>query len=460
MNISVRELTTMLKGQLVLGDPKTVAKRAVVDSRMVAPGDLFFALRGARVDGHQYAMVACRQGAVAVVVSQLEWMKSLSAVSSCVIRVNDTSEALKQLGQSLRRLFKGTVIGITGSNGKTTVKQMTSAIMRTQGPGLSTPGNFNSQIGLPMTLSEIQEDARWMVLEMGASEPGNIAALAEIARPQIGIITSIGPAHLASFGSIAAIARTKWELLDSLPADGCAVLPWGVQALEPHIRKYSKKIVFFGDDASCPVRATGIEAGMNISFFLHIGSQNARVKLPVPGRFNVYNALAAAAAGWVAGVGIDRIAEALEKFEPAQMRMQILTHKSGATLINDAYNANPSSTVEAIRTMTETFQGKKWILVMGSMLELGEDSDKLHFHVGSEIGRFPVEHVFLFGKETEPVREGALASGLPAGKLDSVASHEELLQKLSSYLSPDTVVLFKGSRGMALDKAIKSMENA
>lgn len=459
MNLTIRELTTILKGQLVLGDPKAKARRAVVDSRTVTAGDLFFALPGARANGHQFAMTACRQGAVGVVVSQLDWLQSLSSVTTAVIRVPDTQEALRMLGQSLRTGFNGNVIGITGSNGKTTVKQMTTSIMKTQGPGLSTPGNYNSQVGLPMALSEIQDDARWMVLEMGASEPGNIMALCEVARPQVGVITSIGPAHLASFGNLATIARTKWELIDSLPSDGCAVLPWGLPILEPHIRQYSKKIIFFGDDASCPVRASGIESGVNISFFLHIGSQNVKIRLPVPGRFNVYNALAAAAAGWATGVGIDRIAEGLEKFEPPQMRMEVLKHSGGATLINDAYNANPASMMESVRTLTETFQGKKWVLVLGSMLELGEESDKLHFHVGSEIGRFPLEHIFLYGKEAEPIREGAVASGMQAAKIDLVASHEELRRRISPYLKSDTVVLFKGSRGMALDKVIKAVGN-
>jgi UDP-N-acetylmuramoyl-tripeptide--D-alanyl-D-alanine ligase len=460
VELTIRELTTMLKGQLVLGEPKAVAKRAVVDSRLASPGDLFFALKGARVDGHQFAMNACKQGATAVVVSQLEWLKSNSAFSSAVIRVTDVHESLRLLGQSLRNSFKGTVIGITGSNGKTTVKQMTSAIMASQGSGLATPGNYNSQIGLPLALSEIQKGATWMVLEMGASEPGNIALLADVAHPKIGVITSIGPAHLASFGSLAAIARTKWELIDSLPDDGCAVVPWGVAALEPHIRQYAKKMIFFGDDPSCPVRASAIETSMNVSFLLHIGSQSAKVRLPVPGRFNVYNAMAAAAAGWAAGVKIDQIAAALEKFEPARMRMEVLRHKTGATLVNDAYNANPASMLESVRTVTETFPGKKWIVVLGSMLELGEESDKLHFHLGSEIGRFPLEHIFLYGKEAEPIREGALAAGTPASKVDLVSTHDELERQLSARIDSNTVVLFKGSRGMTLEKVIKSMESA
>ncbi len=457
MELTIRELTSLLKGQLVLGEPKETAKRAVVDSRQAKPGDLFFALKGAREDGHKYALNACRQGVAGVVVSNLDWLHNNSSLSA-VIKVSDVHEALRLLGQTLRNSFHGTVIGITGSNGKTTVKQMTAAIMATKGPGLATPGNYNSQIGLPIALSELQKDHTWMVMEMGASEPGNIAALADIVHPKIGVITSIGPAHLASFGSLAAIARTKWELMESLPDDGTAIVPWGIPALEPHIRQYSKKMVFFGDNASCPVRASAIETSLNISFMLHIGAHSVKVRLPVAGRFNVYNALAAAAAGWVANVPIEQIGAALEKFEPAKMRMEILRHKAGATLVNDAYNANPASMIESVRTLTETFPGKKWIVVLGSMLELGEDSDKLHFHLGSEIGRFPLEHIFLFGKEAEPIREGALAAGTHASHIDLVESHDELLKKLSPRIDSNTVVLFKGSRGMTLEKVVKSME--
>lgn len=457
MNFTIRELTTILKGQLILGDPRLKALRAVVDSRQAKSGDLFFALKGERVDGHQYAMDVCQAGAVGVVVSDLEWLSAHASFAAAVIRVTNPLEALQRLGQVVRQRFKGKVIGITGSNGKTTTKQMLTNIMKTTGPGLSTPGNYNSQIGLPLALSELDETAQWMVLEMGASEPGNIAALADIAQPQIGILTGIGAAHLATFGSLENVAKSKWELMESLPRDGTAILPWGEPLLEPLIRAYGKKIIFFGEDSACPVRATSIENKDHVSFLLHVGSQSTKVTLPVPGKFNVLNALASAAAAWVMGIPIESIVEGLSTFEPPKMRMELLTHSSGAFLINDAYNANPTSMVNAVRSMVESFPGKTYVAVLGSMLELGIDSEKLHFHVGSEVAHFPLDKIYLYGDETSAVMEGIVAGGMSSKKISHMLTHEDLIQKIKEHLKSGTIILFKGSRSMRLEQVIEKL---
>ena len=452
--MTIRDLTHAVNGQLVLGDPRSAVNGASIDSRSVAAGSCFFALKGERTDGHLHAAAALRRGAGAVVVSQIDWLRTGFTSPGAVIRVADTFEALRRLGQAFRNRFKGAVVGITGSNGKTTTKQMTASVLGALGPGLATSGNYNSQIGLPLVLSGLQSDHRWMALEMGASAPGNIAALAEIGRPTIGILTSIGPAHLATFGSLERIAESKWELMDALPSDGCAIVPRGEPLLEPHIRTFKKRIVFFGEDPSCPVRASAVRAGETVSFLLHIGSESAEVLLPLSGRCNVGNALAAAAAGWVLGISLDEIARRLAAFEPPPMRMQVVRHPDGCVIVNDAYNANPASMLHSVRSLVETFPDRRKVVVVGSMLELGHESDKYHFHLGADLARFPLDRVLLVGEETRAVEEGALSVEASSGRFERVASAEEAGERLRAEAKPGTVILLKGSRGVHLEIAL------
>ena len=457
MELTIKQLAQILRGQFIMGDPKTVATRAEVDSRRIEPGVLFFALKGEKQDGHDYALAACKAGAAGVVVSRLDWMKPLDQFKTAVIRVLNPLEALQNLAHYLRNSFHGPVVGITGSNGKTTTKQMVTSVLKAKGSGLSTRGNFNSQIGLPMVVSEIQGQHQWMVLEMGASEPGNIGKLCEVARPTVGVLTSLGPAHLKTFGSFERIAETKWELMESLPSTGHAIAPWGEPAIERFVRVFKKKLVFFGEDPSCPIRATSVVVGHHIKFLLHVGSQTADVQLPVAGSFNVRNALASAAVGWVLGVPIDKIVEGLENFEPPKMRMEVIRDPSGVLVVNDAYNANPTSMSASIRSLVESYPNKKRVVVLGTMLELGEDSAKYHFHLGTELGRFNIEKAFLVGEEALSVQEGAMSSGADAKKFSVVTDNQELVEGLKGYKNNETVILFKGSRGLQLEKVIEAL---
>jgi UDP-N-acetylmuramoyl-tripeptide--D-alanyl-D-alanine ligase len=306
-------------------------------------------------------------------------------------------------------------------------------------------------------LSRVRAEDRWMVLEMGASAPGNIASLCDVARPSIGILTSIGPAHLSTFGSLQRVAETKWELMESLPADGAAIVPRAEPAIEPHVRTYKKRIVFFGEDPSCPVRASQIEVGERVRFRLHIGSESEIVNLPLPGRCNVGNALAAAAAGWVLNYPINDIVRGLEGFEPPHMRMEVSQLPSGAVIINDAYNANPASMAHAVHTLIESYPSRRRLLVLGSMLELGDDSDRYHFHLGVDIGRCPVEKVFLVGPEMTHTLEGARSVGAPVDRFVVTDRTEDIAKELRGLLGPDAVVLFKGSRGMKLERVIEAI---
>ncbi|MBV9080196.1 MAG: UDP-N-acetylmuramoyl-tripeptide--D-alanyl-D-alanine ligase [Elusimicrobia bacterium] len=460
MKMTVREAMHALQGRLILGDPRTEITGACIDSRHLEPNCLFFALKGERVDGHDFALSAARQGAAGVVVSRMDWLKGESKLAAAVIEVKDTEAALKALAAAVRRSFKGPVVGVTGSNGKTTTKEMVSSVLRTRGRGLSTSGNYNSQLGLPIVLSRLTSEDRWIVLEMGASAPGNIAGLCEIGRPTVGIITSIGPAHLETFGSLANIAKTKWELMESLPDDGVAIVPWGESLLEKHVRAFKKKIVFFGEDPLCPVRASQIDVSEKISFRLHLGAESEIVHLPLPGRYNVGNALAAAAAGWSLGYSLADIAKGLEGFQPPKMRMEVLRSPTGAMLINDAYNANPASMLHAVHALMESFPNQRKVVVLGSMLELGGDSDRYHFHVGTEVGRCALNRIFLYGAEAKQIFDGAISAGAPADRVVWSATPDELAAAVRREMTDGTVILFKGSRGMQLENVIRSLTAA
>ncbi|MFN0117760.1 MAG: UDP-N-acetylmuramoyl-tripeptide--D-alanyl-D-alanine ligase [Elusimicrobiota bacterium] len=454
MKILLRDIIKATKGQLILGDPMVSAEGFCVDSRLVKPGEIFFALSGQNKDGHGFVQEVFRKGASAVIVSQLDWLAKDSKGITNVIQVKSPLEALQKTANFIRSQFLGPVVGITGSNGKTTTKQMLGSILAKNNPGLLTQGNYNSQIGLPIVLSHLLPEHQWIVLEMGASSKGNIAALCEMGQPKVGIITSIGPAHLETFGSIQGIAAAKWELIDSLPVDGCAVLPWGEAHLDPFIRSYKNKIIFFGEDSSCAVKASSIETGEQISFMLHLGSRSYPITLPLSGRFNVKNAMAAAAAAWALNTPVEKIVEGLTSFQAPPMRMQVLSHSSGAVIINDAYNANPASMAESIKSLMESYPNKKKYLIVGSMLELGVDSERFHFHLGNELGRMNLEKIFLVGELTNKVFEGAESVGSLNGKFYQGKTFSDIAELLTRDLDSNSVVLLKGSRSNKLEKII------
>jgi len=270
-------------------------------------------------------------------------------------------------------------------------------------------------------------------------------------------MTIMVPADLATFENLANIARSKWELMESLSSEGVAIVPWGEASLEPHIHQFNKQIIYFGENTSCTVRASAVEIKEQTHFLLHIGAQSARVHLPVQGRFNVRNALASAAVGWALQIPIENIIEGLNNFTPPPMRMERIYHPSGAVLLNDAYNANPASMVHSVGTLMESFYDRKKIVVLGSMKELGSESEKLHFHLGTEIGKCALEYIYLIGRETKAVRAGAVAVGWPEEKICLCENADDLAKHLKNHLQPDTAILLKGSRAMRLERVIDDL---
>ena len=414
------------------------------DSRQPMPGALFFALQGPLFDGHAYVDAARAQGAAAAAVSR----PCASALPQ--IRVRDTRLALGQLSAHWRSRFDIPVIAITGSNGKTTVRAMTAAILAHCGRALSTQGNLNNDIGLPLTLARLDPADRFAVIEMGANHPGEIAYLTGIARPTIGVVTNAGPAHLEGFGDLPGVARAKGELFAGLDADGVAVIN-GDDDFAPLWRELAAhcRIVEFGLAAGRAVTAQwrGDAGGSDIELSTPQGSIGLR--LPLPGRHNVMNALAASAVAQLAGAGLDDIRQGLEALAPVAGRFNIHRLPGGITLIDDTYNANPGSLQVALEVLAQA-EGESW-LILGDMGELGAGAAELHHRAGAQARAAGITRVYGLGELARAAIEGFAGPGV------AFASLEQLLDGVRGELRGPLHILVKGSRRMRMERVVDAL---
>lgn len=428
------------------------------DSRSVAPGELFVPLRGERFDGHDFIADVANRG-VTTILAEEQWLKSHSIPDHLTcIAVKNCLCALGDLAAKWRRSFDIPIIGVTGSNGKTTVKEMLATILELTGPGLKTSGNLNNLIGLPKMLFQLQPEHRWGVLEMGMSEPGEIHRLATIAAPKVGIVLNALPAHLQSMGTVEAVAAAKGELLHRITDGGLAV----VNADDPRVASLSQ-------NASARRISFGIERGevrgKNIqpmglegqSFLLVTPRGEATVHLKACGRHNVYNALAATAA-LLEKVELPTIVAGLEAFIPYKGRFQI-EQLDNITLIDDSYNANPSSTKAALETLGQIASVGHRIAVLGDMLELGEHEAEAHRGVGAVAGR-NADRLYLTGQRmVKYAVEGAMLSDMPAEAVICCTSHKEIAARLQQSMQKGDVILIKGSRGMTMEKVATELKD-
>ena len=447
---TINEIATTTGGRII-GPAAGEVTAISTDSRSVAPGQLFVPLRGERFDGHTFIAELPGRG-VSVVLAEEHWLKRHPLPDSLTcVAVKNTLHALGDLAASWRRRFDIPIIGVTGSNGKTTVKEMLGAILEQSGPGLKTAGNLNNLIGLPQMLFQLNPEHRWAVLEMGMSEPGEIDRLAAIAAPRVGVVLNALPAHLQSMGTVEAVAAAKGELLHRISDGGLAV----VNADDPRVASLSQNAsarrISFGIDRG-EVRAREIEPlGLEGQRFLLVTPRGeASINLKACGRHNIYNALAATAA-LLEKVELATIAAGLEAFVPYKGRFQI-ERLGDITIIDDSYNANPASTKAALETLAQIATAGHRIAVLGDMLELGEHETEAHTGIGAVAGR-NVDHLYLTGKlMTKYAAERAMLSDMPAGQITCCASHGEIAQLLLQRATAGDVILIKGSRGMAMEK--------
>lgn len=467
LRASVDTIARTVGGTIVTGDPETMANDLVVDSREVAPGCIFVAFSGASTDGHEHLSAAMEAGARVVVVTQPDealtpHLLVAQARGAAVIRVADPYDAVQQLASWHRSKLHCPVIGVTGSTGKTTTKDLLDAVLSSQMRVVSTAGNRNNELGVPLTVLRGGSDTDVLIVEMGMRGLGQIARLAQIARPTHGLVTNVGTSHIELLGTQDAVASAKGELVRSLPVDGYAFLNGDDAYSDALAVESAAPVTLYGLSARCMVRAEDIttdEAGLP-RFTLVTAQGSVPVSLAIPGRHNVYNALAAAAVGLSLTVPIDAIAASLGAAKGTAMRMESFNTASGVVVINDAYNANPTSMRSAVETLAALRNPGRRIAVLGDMAELGSLSELAHFEIGELVGRSGIDTLVTVGPRAVRFADGARAEGMAEDSLIVCESPSEAIDKLKGMVAQGDAVLVKASRVMGLEAVVEGLVNA
>jgi len=457
------ELAAMAGGVLLSGSPETVVTRVHTDTRTLAPGDLFVALVGERFDGHSFLAPAAQSGAVAALICRKPQEPLPSGFG--LILVPDTLAALQQIAASYRRSFPVRVVGVTGSSGKTSTKEMIAAVLATRFRTVATEGNLNNHIGVPLTLLRIAPETEYGVVEMGMNHRGEIAALATIAAPDVAVISNVGSAHIEYLGSREAIADEKTDLVAALSESGIAVLSGGDPRLRARAARNPGKTVWVGEGGDAAWKAENVvTTASGLAFDLvDIGAGGrASVALPLFNRVMVSNALLAAAVGGAAGIGIAEIAAGLSGVRLSGKRMEVSPlGKGGGWLINDCYNANPESTSAALAALREFPAPARRVAVVGSMGELGEHAPRLHRETGQAAATVACAGLLVFvGPHAADLEAGAREAGFDASSILLCRDTAEAVEVVPSRLRPDDTLLVKGSRFLKLEGLVSVLNNA
>jgi UDP-N-acetylmuramoyl-tripeptide--D-alanyl-D-alanine ligase len=423
-------------------------------------GDLFIALAGENFDGHDCLEKAVERGAVGLLIRADAAQKLVMAPEELpVIAVQDTLRALGDIARDWRQRFPIPVVAITGSSGKTTTKEMFATITSRTRNTLKTEGNLNNRIGLPLTLLRLRKNHELAVVEMGTNCPGEIAMLAAIAVPDVGLITNIGPAHIEGLGSLEAIREEKGALFEVMAGRGAAIINHDDPAIGILAGRLQGKQITFGLGPGAAITARRIETAgpEGVRFELVIDGINAPVFLATAGEHNVRNALAAAAAAWTLGFNRSEIAAGLAAFRPVPGRTEIRQLGNGAHLIIDTYNANPASVREALKTLQGLRGRGKAVVILGDMLELGERSEQWHEEIGASLANAGVQDLFLKGSLTKSLAAGAIRMGFPSERIVFFDDPEQVVSSLRSRLKMGDWVLIKGSRKMKMEAVADNM---
>lgn len=454
------EILEATGGDLLSGDLEHSFSGISIDSRSISMDKLFVAIKGDTHDGHSFTGDVIERGVSGLLIDRTKThtLPGKEPTDGIVcVTVNDTIKALGDLAAFHRKRSRAAVVAITGSNGKTSTRKMTAEVVSRRFSTLSTYGNLNNHIGLPLTLLNLSVDHKWAVLELGMNHPGEIKRLGEICSPDIGVITNIGPAHLEGLGSLDAVMHAKGELLEEIKPDGTAVL----NADDPrlvHLAHYtSRKVLFFGRSKNARIRALsvkGTETGL--CFALALPEERITVDLKTRAVFMISNALAAAAVGYLLGLTAGEIKDGLEKFKPVTGRMNILKTVRGITIIDDTYNANPDSMKAAINTLRSLKGNHTGMLVAGDMLELGEHAESMHRNIGRIAAGSDIAKLYVSGEFARIVAAGAMDENMDSGNIFT-GTKEKILADIKYRLRPGDWVLVKGSRGMTMETIVQDL---
>jgi UDP-N-acetylmuramoyl-tripeptide--D-alanyl-D-alanine ligase len=443
-------------------DPLARLAGVSIDSRTVARGELFVAIHGPRHDGHNFVMAALDAGALAAIVAQDRLAGFAEPVRSKLLAVGDTLAALQGLAQGVRTRWGRRLAGVTGSAGKTTTKEILAALLASRLRVLKSEGNLNNEYGLPLQLLRLDNSDEAAVVELGMSHAGELRVLAEIARPDVGVVTRVAPVHLEFFASMDEIALAKRELIEGLAGrESVAVL----NADDPRVARFAEaapgRVVTFGFSSGTDFRAERIDdRGADGSEFDFVGpAGRARLTLALAGRHNISNALAALAAASIWGLGVDEAKEVFPHLEPAGMRGRVLRYDAGFSVINDCYNSNPVALAAMIEILEHTPASGRRILAAGEMLELGASSRELHREAGrAAAATGSLDWIIGVQGDGESFVRGAVEAGHPSGRAEFIGSSAEAAGFIADLLAPGDLMLVKGSRGVKMERIVEALD--
>lgn len=455
MQLALEEVASLLGASCRV--TQKIAQGYSIDSRSIVPGQLFFAIRGPRFDGHEFVAEAFQRGAVGAVVETAFREQAPPEFSAALLPVSDTTKALQELAHAIRRRWGGQLIAITGSMGKTTTKELIAALLARRSNVLKSPGNLNNHYGLPLALLALEPCHDVAVVEMAMSAPGEVAGLARIAEAQVGVVTNVAPVHLEFFESVESIARAKRELIENLASPATAVLNNDDVQVRQFAEGFAGRVVTFGFGGDAEFRATEVRGGPGGGTQFRMTSPNGAgwFQLRLPGRHNVENALAAVATASLFNVSLVDVQEALTTFQTLPQRSEILTLPGEITLIDDSYNSNPLAMERLLEILAAWPQARRRIVVAGEMLELGPTSPELHTEIGRRCAEIGVDWLIAVEGDARYFLHGAAERGLSPSQGRFFDHAEEAGEFCRTLLRPGDVVLVKGSRRVGLERVIQ-----
>jgi UDP-N-acetylmuramoyl-tripeptide--D-alanyl-D-alanine ligase len=461
LNISLDELLKVTGGKLWNDGKgnKIIARGVSIDSRTIQKGNLFVAIPGERFDGHQFVPDAVKKGAGVVIISKekKDQVKTEEFKSVPRVVVEDTKKALREIASWYRNKFDLSAVAVTGTNGKTTTKEMIAEVLASKFKVLKSIKSYNNLIGVPLTLFELNAYTQILVLELGMSNPGEIGILTETTKPDIGVITNIGPAHLESMESLEKIAQAKFELLNHMPSPHTVILNADDKFLAKRIKDGKEKTISFGIQNKADFQATGLVPSEEGYIGFKVNGK-LPINLKLLGEHNVYNALAAFAVGSLLGVDEIKIKDSLERYTPSELRME-LVQIGNIRIINDTYNANPISMAKALETLKQMKNQGRKIAVLGDMLELGEKAFDYHFELGRLVAKSGIDLLLTVGKLSFAIGQGAKEQGMNAERILAFENNEQTSAYLIDNLKVDDLVLIKGSRKMKLEEVVVNLKS-